>query len=109
LVIAGGSASPRYGAVVLLKLPPFQWLALWSFSLYLWNVPIQKWAQQLEGHLTLPAEGVVILIAIVLAALSYYFVENPIRRSALLKRSGITSLALGLALILSCVVLTLVI
>ena len=52
LVIAGGTAAPRLGAEVLLKLAPFKWLALWSFSLYLWHKPIYLWAVQLVGHLS---------------------------------------------------------
>ena len=50
-----------------------------------------------------------IAIAITLSALSYFLVENPIRQSSYLKRSATTSLALGLALVASCIILTLAI
>ena len=108
LVIAGGTAAPRFGAEALLKLAPFKWLALWSFSLYLWHKPIYVWAVQAEGgHLSLWGDVVVIGIAVVVSAVSYSLIENPIRHSNYLKRSGGISLALGLSLIASCVLLTL--
>jgi peptidoglycan/LPS O-acetylase OafA/YrhL len=108
LVIAGGTAAPRFGAEALLKLAPFKWLALWSFSLYLWHKPIYVWAVQAEGgHLSLWGDVVVIGIAVVVSAVSYSLIENPIRHSSYLKRSGGISLALGLSLIASCVLLTL--
>jgi peptidoglycan/LPS O-acetylase OafA/YrhL len=110
LVIGGGAASPRFGAVVLLKLSPFKWLALWSFSLYLWNEPINSWALQLKGgSLTLLDKFGVMGIAIAIAALSFFVVENPIRRSRFLRRSGWVSIVLGLSLIASCVILTIAI
>ncbi len=106
LVIAGGTAAPRLGAEVLLKLAPFKWLALWSFSLYLWHKPIYLWAVQLVGHLSLFGEIVVIGIAIIVSAATYFLIENPIRHSRYLSRSGGVSLILGIALVASCVILT---
>jgi peptidoglycan/LPS O-acetylase OafA/YrhL len=105
-VIAGGTAAPRLGAEVLLKLAPFKWLALWSFSLYLWHKPIYLWAVQLVGHLSLSGEIVVIGIAIIVSAATYFLIENPIRHSRYLSRSGGVSLILGIALVASCVILT---
>lgn len=108
LVIAGGTAVPRLGAEALLRLAPFKWLALWSFSLYLWHKPIYLWAVQIGGgHLSLLAEFLVAGIAIAVSAATYFLVENPIRHWQYLTRSATASIVLGLALIASCVILTL--
>ena len=108
LVIAGGTAAPRFGAEALLRLAPFKWLALWSFSLYLWHKPIDVWAVQLEGgNLSLWGDILVIGIAIGVSAVCYTWIENPIRHSKRLARSGSASVIWGLSLILSCVMLTL--
>ena len=40
LIIAGGTAAPRWGAEALLRLTPFKLLGLWSFSIYLWHYPL---------------------------------------------------------------------
>lgn len=109
LVIAGGTSAPRFGAQILLRLSPFKWLGLWSFSLYLWHKPIDIWAYQIQPDPSWLVRIVMIAIAITLSALSYFLVENPIRQSSYLKRSATTSLALGLALVASCIILTLAI
>jgi peptidoglycan/LPS O-acetylase OafA/YrhL len=109
LVIAGGTAAPRLGAELLLKLTPFKWVALWSFSLYLWHKPIYLWAVQLKGQLSVPEELLTAGIAVAVSAGSYFLVENPLRHSQYLARSGVRSLLLGLGLIASCVLLTIAI
>jgi peptidoglycan/LPS O-acetylase OafA/YrhL len=108
-VIAGGTAAPRLGAELLLKLTPFKWVALWSFSLYLWHKPIYLWAVQLKGQLSVPEELLTAGIAVAVSAGSYFLVENPLRHSQYLARSGVRSLLLGLGLIASCVLLTIAI
>ena len=50
LIIAGGTAAPRWGAEALLALTPFRWLGLWSFSIYLWHYPILIVAGEYWGH-----------------------------------------------------------
>ena len=64
LVIAGGNNAPRLGAHILLRLAPFQWLGLWSYSLYLWHKPIDVWAVHLDGHPSLLMKCVVVGVAI---------------------------------------------
>ena len=54
LVIAGGVAEPDYGVEVLLRLRPFQWLGLISYSLYLWHWPILTMAAERRGGDSLP-------------------------------------------------------
>jgi peptidoglycan/LPS O-acetylase OafA/YrhL len=100
LVIAGGTTASRYGAEVLLKQGPFKWLGLWSFSLYLWHYPIQIVAQQRWGHLSVTTNLLIAVAAIVLAAGTFFTIENPVRHWSILTRFPIASVAGGAGLIM---------
>ena len=85
LVIAAGTAVPRFGAEYVLRLRPFQWLGRLSYSWYLWHFPILFIAAE-RAHSTVsglsPAYRLgLTLLGLGLAAASYYLVENPVRHS----------------------------
>ena len=101
LVIAGGTAAPRWGAEALLKLAPFKWLGLWSFSIYLWHYPILTVARQRWGHLTVTTNVLLAIAAVVLAAGTYFAIENPIRHWSFLTRFPLASVVGGAALIVA--------
>ncbi len=95
LAVAGGTARPAAGAEVLLRLPPFQWLGKLSYSLYLWHWPILIIVAQHLGHpLSVPENLLLVLLALCLAALSYFLVESPLRHWSLL-RPGWRSVLMG--------------
>ena len=81
LVIAGGLRADRAGAERLLGTGPFQWVGRRSYGLYLWHWPILVLAAEYAGKTTLPAGESILLVlaALVLTAVSYQFVENPLR------------------------------
>jgi peptidoglycan/LPS O-acetylase OafA/YrhL len=102
LVIAGGCSAPRFGVEALLRQAPFKWLGRWSYSLYLWHWPLLTVATQHWGKISTTTDFVLVGVAIALAALSYFAIENPIRRSRWLSRTrwgSVASLGLGAALI----------
>jgi hypothetical protein len=101
LVVAAGAAAPTWGVERLLRLQPFPYLALISFSLYLWHWPILEIAAQRRGVATLPTwDNIALLLgAGVLAALTYHFIENPVRHNRYLASKRWASLALGVCLI----------
>ena len=101
MIIAGGTAQPVWGVEGLLRLRPFQFLGLISFSLYLWHWPILVIATQRRGALNLPVwdNVLLLLIATVAAVITYRLVENPIRHSGFLRQRAWVSIALGLCLI----------
>ena len=103
LVIAGGVAKPAYGVESLLRLRPFQWLGLVSYSLYLWHWPVLTIAAQHSRTGTLStAESLWwLLVSLGLAIVTYLLLENPIRHSRLLVTKRWASLVLGGCLIAS--------
>ena len=110
LVIAGGTPMPRRGAESLLRLPPIAWLGRWSYSWYLWHLAIFVLAAY-YAHTTVETSPIVrrLLLAsfaLVLAAITYYLVENPIRHSKWLSRSPRATMAGAALLVASCVALT---
>lgn len=99
LVIAAGTAVPRLGAEALLRLPPFRWFGKLSYSLYLWHWPILAIAAQHAGHaLSVTTNLLWLLLAVLLSAVSYFLIENPIRHWGFLMRSPVRSVTLGAAL-----------
>lgn len=108
LVLAGGASHPTWGAERLLRLKPFQLLGLISYSLYLWHWPILIIATQSRGVTSLPIwdNVLLLLIATVLAAVTYLLLENPIRHSRFLRRRRWASVFLGACLIAATLVVT---
>ena len=108
LVIAAGAAQPTWGVERMLARKSFQFLAAISFPLYLWHWPILEIAAQSRGVTSLPAwESILLLLlAGVIATLTYYLFENPIRHSRYLARRRWASLTMGLCLIAATVAVT---
>jgi peptidoglycan/LPS O-acetylase OafA/YrhL len=78
-ILSGGSLISR-----ILATRPFRAVGRWSFALYLWHWPILIIAAQNKfcPHPLSAKQSVsLILIAVALAALTYKFFEDPIRRS----------------------------
>ena len=108
LIIAAGAAEPEWGVECLLRQRPFQLLGLISYSLYLWHWPILVIATQHRGATSLPVwdNVVLLLVAGVLATVTYLVLENPVRHSTFLRRRRWASLVMGLCLIAGTLVVT---
>ncbi|HEY0261062.1 MAG TPA: acyltransferase family protein [Lacisediminihabitans sp.] len=116
LVIGGGVREAAGGPAMLLRLRPFQFLGLISYSLYLVHWPILQLVQAGVGYehpLALWATEALTAASVPVAWLLYRLVEHPVRRSrwlgtALPWRSlagaGIVSGALVVAAVLGLVV-----
>lgn len=105
LLIAAGCATQNTLVGRVLAVRPMQWLGARSYSLYLWHWPLLVIpAQYLTRDLSaLEATGW-LAVAVVASALSYRFIENPIRRSRVLApRTGLT-LLFGAAMIVTTIV-----
>ena len=76
----------------LLANPALVWLGLISYPLYLWHWPLLSFASIIQTKAPTAATGAVIIVAsIVLAWLTYTFIELPIRRTS---RRPVIALAL---------------
>ena len=77
-IVAGGTPNPISRA---LSWRPLVLVGLLSYSLYLWHWPVIVFLQQRLGHALTPAEApLAIAVSIALAALSWRFVEQPVRQ-----------------------------
>ena len=101
MMIAGGVAVPRRGTESLLGLLPFRALGKLSYSLYLWHWPVLIIAAEHGGQTvpSFPGSLAWLLVAVGLSILSYFLVENPIRRTAVLRRTRWRSVGLGVVLV----------
>jgi hypothetical protein len=83
-----GAAAVLYAAegtitAKVLSLAPMRAIGLISYSLYLWHWPVLVYGAYFFGRpLPLPIAGLAILLSIVLATCSWWFVEGPVRRAA---------------------------
>ena len=99
-VIAGGTMRQSQGFGVVTRSTPVQWFGSRSFSLYLVHWPIIIIATEFAVQpLSTRSNVLLVLSSIIVAAISYYVIENPIRRSQVLKRSRLATFVLGAAMI----------
>jgi peptidoglycan/LPS O-acetylase OafA/YrhL len=91
-IIAGGSLRGADNFGRFAKFAPVQWLGNVSYSLYLVHWPVITIATQYAiAPLPLRSEIELVVLSVALAAVLYYAIENPIRRSRwLADRRGIT-------------------
>jgi peptidoglycan/LPS O-acetylase OafA/YrhL len=102
VMIGVGCSNPRTSFGRLLSLRPVQWMGARSYSLYLWHWPILIIPAEYAGHdLSAWQNAGLLFAAFIASAVTYRFVENPVRHARVLaSRTGLT-LAIGAVLIVS--------
>lgn len=84
LVIAAGLGRTISGPSRLLALRPVRWLGRISYSLYLWHWPLLVLPVAVLGSSFGPKKRIAVaLAAVIIAALSHRFVEEPVHRGRL--------------------------
>lgn len=97
LAIYAGSVAPTVFHRAA-EQPAVRWLGDASYSIYLWHWPLIVLPALLWGEQAAWSRLASVLASLGLAALSYRFVENPLRELPVLKRSVRLSLAGGAAM-----------
>jgi peptidoglycan/LPS O-acetylase OafA/YrhL len=85
-VLVAAVAHPRTGISEALGVAPLRWVGERSYGMYLWHWPI---IVLISGVNTRPSAGIVVAeaaLVVTAAALSYRFVEQPIRTGSLQRR-----------------------
>ncbi len=101
LVLAAGTDGYRYGPTMMLNRRPLTWIGTRSYGIYLWHWPVLVLAAAKFGPLDTSARVEALLVAVVLAAVSYRLIENPARRSIWLGARARRSFAVGATLALT--------
>lgn len=101
-VLVVGQAWPRGVVVRVLSVSPLQTLGRLSYSWYLWHWPVLVFGAAIAGPLALPWRLALVAGALVLAALSYRWVENPLRRHRALGARPARALGMAAVLTLGC-------
>jgi len=100
LIVAGcSSRGAPVGLSRLYGARPLVWIGQRSYAIYLWHWPVLVLAGARWGSLSLPTRIGAVGAAVVLAAVSYAVVEDPLRHSAWLRAAAHRSLGVGVALI----------
>ncbi|OZC03406.1 acyltransferase family protein [Rubricoccus marinus] len=105
LALRGGTAATRTALARTLAWRPLQELGRLSYSWYLWHWPVLVFAAGLYGELPLATRVALALGSLLLAEVSYRFIENPVRHN----RWFAASSRRGLGLLAGVTVLSLVI
>jgi peptidoglycan/LPS O-acetylase OafA/YrhL/lysophospholipase L1-like esterase len=115
--VLAGAAVPGSLVGRVLGWEPLRWLGVRSYGIYLWHYPVIVLTTPASGVISMPRAAAQIAASIALAALSWKFVEEPVRHGALgrlwtrlragqLRRVGWTGLAAagasGGLLVVSC-------
>jgi peptidoglycan/LPS O-acetylase OafA/YrhL len=96
LVIGAGCAATSVGVARVLSVPAMRAVGRVSYSWYLWHWPVLLLMPVMLGQsLSLAGRLAAVVISGGLAVLTLHLVENPARFAAVLRRSAVTSLAVG--------------
>ncbi|MDQ1584693.1 MAG: hypothetical protein QOH80_58 [Actinomycetota bacterium] len=88
LVLAGGTAGPRFGAGLLLGLRPMRFIGDISYSMYLWHWPLLILVPAyLDRPLRVGENAGLVVVLVGISWLSYRVVETPFRTSRGLSRN----------------------
>ena len=100
MLLEGASGAPSI-LQGMLAWPVMQWLGRLSYSWYLWHWPFLIYAKTCLPELSWRGRLLVAVAALMLAQLTYWFLENPVRLNSFLIARP--SLSLGLAVLIPAV------
>jgi peptidoglycan/LPS O-acetylase OafA/YrhL len=93
LVLLAGAMAPHQGVSAVLGTAPLQFLGARSYSWYLWHWPFVVFAEVLLPPMSIADKIAAGIAALLMAALTYRYVERPIRTNQYLARRRNLSLS----------------
>ena len=90
-----GAAEPRLRAGALLATPAARWVGRLSYSLYLWHWALLVVVQVSFPDLSWLAKAAVVAVSALPAYLTMRLVEDPVRRSAVVRARPLSGLSVG--------------
>jgi peptidoglycan/LPS O-acetylase OafA/YrhL len=94
LVLLAGAHAGRSGAAALLAFPPVRLLGRLSYSWYLWHWPVLVFAREFSDGFPIAERLAWLLVSLGMAAVSYRWIEHPIRTSRWIRHRTKAGLAL---------------
>jgi peptidoglycan/LPS O-acetylase OafA/YrhL len=94
-VLAAGVALPGRGVCILLDVRPMQYIGARSYSWYLWHWPFIVFSVAIAPAIPVAAKVIIAAASLAAAALTYRFLEQPVRHNPQLARRTALSLALA--------------
>jgi peptidoglycan/LPS O-acetylase OafA/YrhL/lysophospholipase L1-like esterase len=82
-VVAGVACPGTLLVGVMLGWRPLRWIGVRSYGIYLWHYPVIVLSSPASGNVSLRLAAAQITASVLLAALSWRFVEEPVRHGAL--------------------------
>ncbi len=81
--VVAAAACPASLTTAVLGWRPLRWLGVRSYGIYLWHYPVIVLTSPPNGTQDLPRAAAQVAVSIALAALSWRFIEEPIRHGAI--------------------------
>ena len=97
-VILGGTDTDD-GPQRLLQLGPLQWVGKHSYAIYLWHFPLLVLVEAKWGPLNAGVRALLLVASVAVAAVSFRYLEDPLRRSPWLAVKPRRSLMFGAGLV----------
>jgi peptidoglycan/LPS O-acetylase OafA/YrhL len=97
-ILVGGVGAPERGVCRVLHARILQRLGQLSYSWYLWHWPVLVIAAALIPSLSLAARIICAFASLGIAALTYRFVESPVRHNSYLQRRPVLSVSFAIVL-----------
>ena len=99
VIIAASGSGHLNEPAAYLSMRPMVWVGQRSYGIYLWHWPMLVLIDAKFGPLSAPARVAVLAASVGAAALSFNYLENPVRQSQWLAAVPRRSLALGASLV----------
>ena len=83
LLVVGAAASPASRVGQVLGARPLRWIGVRSYGIYLWHYPIIVLTTPASGHVSFERGTLQLTASILVAALSWKYIEEPVRHGVL--------------------------